>query len=329
MRSSRELPDKQLVLVIEDDKDIRESIVEILAYEGYRVLDAQNGRMGTEILDKIKPDLVLCDIMMNDMNGYQVLSYLKNRYPYFEIPLVYITALSERKDFRMAMEIGANDYITKPFTVDELLGCVRAQLGKSNAIGIRILSEIEKLEKSVSRRLEEMNDQIIQKEVALGHIKEENIELEKNLSSREKELAEEAMKVIEINNTLQNIEKSIAAEMQRRDISDQEKNTLMKLRSRINKKNLLVDNWTVFQMQFSKTHPGFLPYITSNFPFLSPMEITMACAIAINMSTDQMARLFNIMPESIRKNKYRLKQKMNLSHDENLRTYINQIMKEP
>ena len=106
--------DTEIILVIEDDRDFRELLINMLSLEGYRVIEADNGRSGIEKLRTLKPDLILCDIMLPDMDGYQVLRNLKEKYPSFQIPLVFIAAIAERKDYRVAMDFGANDYLTKP-----------------------------------------------------------------------------------------------------------------------------------------------------------------------------------------------------------------------
>jgi len=312
----------EIILVIEDDGEFRELLTNMLSLEGYRVLEADSGKAGIEKLQLVKPDLILCDIMMPDMDGFQVLLKFKEMYPFFEIPLIFIKAPTERKDYRMAMEFDANVYLTKPFTAQELKSCVKSQLEKSKTIEKRVMEKIERIEDFVQVRIAELETLIKRQASEIGRISEVKVELEENLNKREDELSKETLLIIDSNNTLQNIEKVINAEVNRQDISPKERNTLLKLKNHINNRNLFVTSWTVFQMQFNKTYPGFLSKVVEIYPDLSQMELTLACALAINVSTDQLSKMFCIMPESVRKSKYRLKQKIRLESGQSLREYF-------
>lgn len=310
------------VLVIEDEKDIRDSICEILKFEGYQVLSADNGAAGVEVMIRNRPDMILCDIMMPDLNGFEVLQKMKEIFPVSEIPFIFITALSERKDFRTAMNLGADDFLTKPFSVEELLNAVKVRLEKTQIAERRIRERIDRIEESIHERAQELTLQIQQQKTEMSKISEMNQMLGERLNEKDLELSREALRVIDINNTLQNIEKLINSDLQRWDLSKQEKNTLEKLKSRINNRNLFVNNWSLFQMHFNKTHPNFITRLSDRFPGLTQMERTISCAIAINLTTDQLANMFNIMPESIRKSKYRLKQKIGLKADQSLSDFL-------
>ena len=131
------------ILVIEDENLIRESIVDALEEEGYQCLQAENGRIGIETAKENLPDLILCDIKMPETNGHQVLVALKEDPTTSTIPFVFISALVDKKDFRTGMELGADDYITKPFTNEELLNSVRLRLSKNEEVQIK-LNELKK-----------------------------------------------------------------------------------------------------------------------------------------------------------------------------------------
>lgn len=121
------------ILVIEDNDEVRENIAEILELSDYAVVTAANGKIGTEIAIRELPDLIICDIMMPVLDGYGVV-YLLNQHPKTNsIPFIFLTAKSEKTDFRKAMELGADDYITKPFEGIELLKAVEMRLGKAEA----------------------------------------------------------------------------------------------------------------------------------------------------------------------------------------------------
>ena len=108
------------IVLIEDDSNIRETTSEILELADYKVFTAQDGREGIELVKKEKPDLVICDIMMPDLDGYGVLRILSKNPETFTIPFVFLTAKSEKTDVRKGMNLGADDYITKPFEETEL-----------------------------------------------------------------------------------------------------------------------------------------------------------------------------------------------------------------
>ena len=118
------------VLIIEDNNDIRENIVEILELAGYTVFAANNGKTGVDLAIKTTPDIILCDIMMPELDGYGVL-YMLNKYPETSaVPFIFLTAKSERVDLRKGMEMGADDYLTKPFDDLELLNSIESRLKK-------------------------------------------------------------------------------------------------------------------------------------------------------------------------------------------------------
>ncbi|CAG5067521.1 Regulator of RpoS [Dyadobacter sp. CECT 9623] len=136
------------ILIIEDNDNIRESTAEILEFSGYQVLQARNGKIGVEMASSQKPDLILCDIMMPELDGYGVL-YLLNKNPVTNaIPFIFLTAKVERADFRRGMEMGADDYLTKPFDDIELLNAVETRLKKEEkqkAYHSNTLQSLEKL----------------------------------------------------------------------------------------------------------------------------------------------------------------------------------------
>jgi len=118
------------LLVIDDHDDIRENIAEILGLAGYEVFTAQNGKRGVETALKEKPELVICDIMMPELDGYGVLHLLRKNEATVNTPFIFLTARTERTDFRKGMEMGADDYITKPFDDIELLNAIEIRLRK-------------------------------------------------------------------------------------------------------------------------------------------------------------------------------------------------------
>jgi len=122
------------ILVIEDNVNVRENTSELLELAGYQVVSAENGKEGLDMAKKNNPDLILCDIMMPELDGYGVRRALENIPELAGVPFVYLSAKSEKSDFRMGMDLGADDYLTKPFTGDDLLKVVAARIKKSKQI---------------------------------------------------------------------------------------------------------------------------------------------------------------------------------------------------
>ena len=119
------------ILVIDDNADIRDNTAEILELAGYKTFTAENGKQGVEIALKEKPTVIVCDIMMPELDGYGVLHLLRKNAGTQNIPFIFLTAKTERSDFRKGMEMGADDYITKPFDDIELLNAIEIRLKKA------------------------------------------------------------------------------------------------------------------------------------------------------------------------------------------------------
>ncbi|MGZ3837093.1 MAG: response regulator [Flavisolibacter sp.] len=122
------------MLVIDDNTDIRENTAEILELAGYKTFTAENGKRGVELAVKEKPSVIVCDIMMPELDGYGVLHLLRKNADTQHIQFIFLTAKTERSDFRKGMEMGADDYITKPFEDIELLNAVEIRLRKSEIL---------------------------------------------------------------------------------------------------------------------------------------------------------------------------------------------------
>lgn len=118
------------VLIIEDNNDIRENVVEILGLANYQVFEANNGKVGVDLAQKNLPDIILCDIMMPELDGYGVLYMLNKNPETATIPFIFLTAKAERLDLRKGMEMGADDYLTKPFDDMDLLNAIETRLKK-------------------------------------------------------------------------------------------------------------------------------------------------------------------------------------------------------
>lgn len=118
------------VLLIEDDIVLRENTAELLELSGYKVETASNGRAGVEVAKKYEPNIIVCDIMMPELDGYGVLESLSKNETTKYIPFIFLSAKTERQDIRKGMNLGADDYITKPFNEDELISAIESRIAK-------------------------------------------------------------------------------------------------------------------------------------------------------------------------------------------------------
>ncbi|MEP7165718.1 MAG: response regulator [Ferruginibacter sp.] len=141
---------KQRILLIEDNTEIRENTAEILELSNYIVDTAENGKVGVEKALLQKPDLIICDIMMPVLDGYGVLHLLSKNEQLAAIPFIFLTAKSERVDLRKGMEMGADDYITKPFTDIELLNAIDSRLKKIGILKKEYSSDPEGLQEMLA-----------------------------------------------------------------------------------------------------------------------------------------------------------------------------------
>ncbi|MBD1909019.1 MULTISPECIES: response regulator [unclassified Leptolyngbya] len=122
------------ILVIEDEAQPREIFSRCLHFEGFHVLTAESGTVGVELAQKYIPDLIVCDIMMPDLDGYQVLSTLHQKPATAAIPFIFLTAKVTMADLRQGMELGADDYLTKPCTVEQLLAAINTRLARQEML---------------------------------------------------------------------------------------------------------------------------------------------------------------------------------------------------
>lgn len=119
------------ILVIEDEPEMRRNLATVLRLEKFQPLTAENGRIGVELAKKEKPDLILCDVMMPELDGYGVLTALRANAETALIPFIFLTAKGEKEDLRNGMNLGADDYLTKPVPKAELLKAIEARLLRS------------------------------------------------------------------------------------------------------------------------------------------------------------------------------------------------------
>ncbi len=125
------------VLIIEDEPEMRRNLLMILKLEKFQPLGAENGRAGVQMAKAEKPDLVLCDVMMPELDGYGVLQALRSDPATVTTPFIFLTAKGEKVDQRCGMDLGADDYLTKPVARADLLGAIHARLRRAEQQGQR------------------------------------------------------------------------------------------------------------------------------------------------------------------------------------------------
>lgn len=122
------------ILVIENEKSTREILLDYLESEGFEVIDAENGSIGLEKAHQYLPDVVVCDIIMPELDGYSVLKNLRRNVNTSIIPIIFMTGKNTTEEIRKGMELGASDYLTKPFTPEELVGSISAQVKRQDIL---------------------------------------------------------------------------------------------------------------------------------------------------------------------------------------------------
>ncbi len=141
------------ILIIEDTDFISETIATTLRFEGYNTCVAEDGVAGLDAIANFKPDLILCDVSMPRLDGFGVLSELRKNKELGTVPFIFLTAKAEKADMRRGMELGADDYLTKPFTATELIAAVTTQLAKQEKVAQHYEEKLEELRGNISYAL--------------------------------------------------------------------------------------------------------------------------------------------------------------------------------
>ncbi len=160
------------ILIIDDEDTIRQNVIELLHAEKFEAIGAENGQLGIQLTLHYQPDLILCDIMMPDIDGYTVLTELQKQPLLAHIPFIFMTAKVEREDLRLGMELGADDYITKPFTPVELLSAIRTRMKKQQQYLSQYNEERERV-KALQQKIGELEQLSQTREELLVRVIEE------------------------------------------------------------------------------------------------------------------------------------------------------------
>ncbi len=137
------------ILVIEDDRNLRNTIKEILELNKYEILTAVDGITGIAKAIQFKPNIIICDIMMPEMDGFETLKNIRSIADIAQTPFIFLTAKTEKKDFREGMNLGADDFLNKPFNTPELLQVIKLQIKKAHKAKEKYTNEILNLKNEV------------------------------------------------------------------------------------------------------------------------------------------------------------------------------------
>jgi DNA-binding response OmpR family regulator len=137
---------KKKILVIEDERATRSNLLKFLESEGYTAIGAENGRLGIQSAQDNLPDLIICDILMPELDGYDVLTELQKEPETAAIPFIFLTVATDAEHFRQGMQLGADDYLSKPATSAELRAAINSRLKKQEAVIQKYAGETEPVE---------------------------------------------------------------------------------------------------------------------------------------------------------------------------------------
>ena len=160
------------ILVIEDDQLVRDNILELLEAEDFDTISAENGFIGALWAMEHIPDLIICDVMMPELNGYDVLKALREDPMSATIPFIFLTAKAEKAEIRYGMELGADDYLTKPFTRAELLGAIATRFAKHEVVMQQYTTEHQRAE-ALQQKVQNLQQYADNKEDLLRQIHQE------------------------------------------------------------------------------------------------------------------------------------------------------------
>ncbi len=160
------------ILVIDDESSIRDNVIEILKDEKFNAIGAENGTDGIKMAREHQPNLIICDVSMPDIDGYDVLTDLRQDPITVNIPFIFLTAKNDREDYRLGMELGADDYLTKPCTSVEIIAAVNARLKKHQDSMQQYVMERDKV-KGLQQRIKELERLSNNHEDLLGRLSQE------------------------------------------------------------------------------------------------------------------------------------------------------------
>lgn len=297
------------VLVVDDDPSNLEVILDYVAETNLEILYAPNAKTGLELVKSECPDLVIMDWEMPVMNGIEAIKVLKADPETEEIPVVMATGvMTQSRDLSQALEVGAVDFLRKPFDRVEF----RARLGAT----LR-LSESYREIKRQNAEISEQRDQIVEL-----NAREKKL-LQQQIEGKERELSSSALFDYQKNELLNNLLK----ELDRLDIVTNRMYApdIKKICRQIRGASDLDKSWNNFKLHFDEVHPGFFDEVNRKFPGLTNNEQRTCAYLRIGLGNKEIALLTNVESGSVRKALTRLKKKLDLGRDQDLRDYIKSL----
>lgn len=282
------------ILLVDDSYDTLSYLGSIFSENNFKILLAHNGTQAIAIANAKSPDIILLDINMPDINGYEVCKILKSEENTMNIPVIFLTGNVDTDDIIKGFEAGAVDYIIKPYSKDELLTRVSTHL-KIVKMQEHLLKNQEML------HLKEM--EIMQKE-------KQRIEFE--LEQSKKEISSIALQITKTDNLISDLIDKIIDE-----VKDTSLNSVDKITKIIQsfKFNLEKDNWEEIETRFVKIHQDFFDKLLKQYPDLTKNELKLCAFLRLSLSTKEICSITLQSEDAIKKARYRLRQKLNAPND--------------
>ncbi|SHJ43507.1 Response regulator receiver domain-containing protein [Tangfeifania diversioriginum] len=313
------------VLVIEDDEAVLIMVSEILQNENFDVITASGGIRGVELAIENCPEVILCDIRLPDIDGYEVLKKLSRDNRYLRGPFIFMTALRERENYRKAMELGADDYLPKPFSPKELVEAIFSRLLKYSRIESNLDQKVKEIENQLNTKTQNIHNEVDENGSFISPASSKNEILVKQLKEKEMELVKETFNAIETNNTLLDLRNEINRELKNPALKKQSKQILTDLKRKTKKHTMLWNNQTIFQLKFNQAYPNFISKLNTRFSGLTQYEIVFISAHLMGLNTMQLSDLFCISDDSVRKSRYRVKKKLGLKKEDDFFSFIHAL----
>ena len=310
------------ILIIDDNPGLRTGIIETLRNKGYCTTEASNGMEGIQIARKETPDLILCDIKMPGMSGYQVHEELKKEKTFRLTSFIYMTAMDERACFRRGMQNGADDFLSKPFSRKELLQVITSRFERFSVLQQHIRYKQKNRENNLRNELSDLHTQIDQCKNTEGEIITNIETLKQQITNKEHEIIKESMHIIKTNNLLKNLETQIDHKLHDEQLSELQKKILLTLKTRIKSEAMLPGKISIFQQKFTKIYPTLTSKLLQHFSCLTQYDLAVISATVAGLNTNHLADLLNVSIDSVWKSRHRLKKKLGLSKDDDLLQFI-------
>lgn len=284
------------ILVVDDQSENLQTITNFLeeAEQGYDLLTASNGKIAYNVAQKLLPDLIISDWDMPQMNGLELAKALKINPVTSDIPILLITGVyTTSENLKAALDAGAHDYIRKPIQKVELWARVASVLNLMRSYRT---------------------------------IKDQNQEIErKNRLIKEQKDRELNTKILELNQKTQ-VLKTIRERLEKlHNLPENDSQEVTKIIRFIEKSMDMENEWQNFKKYFEKVHPSFFTILQDRFPKLTTEDLKYCAYVKTHMSNKEIANLLNINTESVRTHKYRLKKKLGLPKEIELKEFISQL----